>query len=341
MPVRRRSDAHQREGPRVILSIVLLSAGFVVLMVGGNVLVRAAGRMALGLGMAPVVVGATVVAFGTSMPELMVSVVGVLTGSPGVAAGNVIGSNITNILLVLGLAAVIAPMSVHQRILAFDIPVVLVVTGWALLIFADGTVSRVEGIGSLIALAVLIVAQLRWFSASDAPTEMVELEGVPLPDPDDPPRMVVEIPLAVLAIGALAAGSSLFVAGATDLAERAGISEFAIGATVVALGTSLPEVVTSCVAAWKREHDIAIGNVIGSNIFNVLAVMGATATVRPVETSQDLYMFEMPVLALSTLVLAPLVWRRFRIGRTEGILLLVGYVAFTIFTLQRGSGGVI
>lgn len=316
----------------MLISFALLAAGFVILLVAGDLLVRVAARSALRFGMEPVVIGATVVAFGTSMPELTVSVVGALRGSDGVAAGNVIGSNITNILLVLGLAAAIAPMGVHQRMPKVDIPILLVVTAWALFMFMDGTVSRLEGVISLLGVALFTFAQIKWFAAEDELDEVLGPSGVIVRS-----RLGLDLLTLVASIAALAAGSALFVAGATDLAERAGVSEFAIGATVVAVGTSLPEIVTSVIAAWKRQHDIAVGNVIGSNIFNVLAVLGATGLARPIAVDRALFEFELPVMALAAVFLFPLVWRRFRIGRTEGVFLTAAWIGFTVLTIYRGG----
>lgn len=316
------------------VSLGLLAVGLLVLVFAGDLLVRVAARIALRFGLAPVVIGATVVAFGTSMPEMTVSVVGALQGADGVAAGNVIGSNITNILLVLGLAAAIAPMSVNRRMPSVDIPILLAVTAWALFMFADGEVSRLEGVASLAFVVLFTIAQLLWFASED----LLELpEGLEVTPSG---RLSADVVALIGSIVALAVGSTLFVTGAVDLAERGGISEFAIGATVVAIGTSLPEIITSAIAAWKREHDIAVGNVIGSNVFNVLAVLGAAGLARPILVDQSLFAFELPVMALSALFLFPLIWRRFRIGRTEGALLLAGWVGFTAITLVRGGSAV-
>lgn len=329
-----RASGRHRGGRVLLISLGLLAVGLVVLAVAGDLLVRVASRMALRFGMEPVVIGATVVAFGTSMPELTVSVAGALSGADGVAVGNVVGSNITNVLLVLGIAAVIAPMSVHRRMPRVDIPILLLVTAWALVMFADGQVTRLEGVVSLALVCLFTLAQLRWFAetpgvipeAVSAEAELAPKEG-----------LWRDIALLTASIVALAIGSSLFVTGAVDLAERVGISEFAIGATVVAVGTSLPEIVTSAIAAWKREHDIAVGNVIGSNVFNILAVLGAASLARPLSLDRDLFAFELPVVALTALVLFPLIWRRYRIGRIEGVLLVIGFIAFTAITLVRGS----
>ena len=322
----------------VLLSSVWLAGGLILLVLAGDRLVRSAGRLALLLGMPPIVIGATVVAFGTSMPEFTVSVIGAIQGASGVAAGNVIGSNIINVLAVLGAAAVISPVVVHRRMLRFDLPVLVAVTAWALLVLVDGRVSRLEGAISVIALAVFSVVQLRWFSAPDIAAEPApDFTGLPVPHEGDRPRAVIEVPLLVLAVAVLAGGSAMFVHGASDLAERVGISQFAIGATVVALGTSLPELVTSVIAAWKHEDDIAVGNVVGSNLFNILGVLGAAALVRPIEVDRALFEFELPVLAVTALILLPLAWPRYRVGRTAGALLLVGFVVYMVLTLVRGS----
>ena len=284
------------------------------------------------------VIGATVVAFGTSMPEFTVSLLSALSGSEGVAAGNVIGSNIANVLLVLGIASIITPLAIHRRMLRFDVPILLAVTAWALVVFADGEVSRIEGIASVVMLLVFSVVQLKWFSSPEVQAEPEpEFEGLPVPEETEHVNVAAEVPILAVAIGALAFGSWLFVRGASELAEAVGISDFAIGATVVAVGTSLPEVVTSAIAAFKKEDDIAIGNVVGSNLFNVLGVLGGAAAASPIAVSQDLYAFELPVLAVSALILVPLMWRRAHIGRIEGVLLLAGFVAFTALTLIRGG----
>ena len=321
-----------------MLAVLWLVIGLVLLVAAGDRLVTSAGRLALRLGMSTVVIGATVVAFGTSMPEFTVSLLSALSGSEGVAAGNVIGSNIANVLLVLGIASIITPLAIHRRMLRFDVPILIAVTAWALIVFADGEVSRIEGIASVVMLLVFSVVQLKWFSSPEVQAEPEpEFEGLPVPEETEHVNVAAEVPILAVAIGALAFGSWLFVRGASELAEAVGISDFAIGATVVAVGTSLPEVVTSAIAAFKKEDDIAIGNVVGSNLFNVLGVLGGAAAASPIAVSQDLYAFELPVLAVSALILVPLMWRRAHIGRIEGVLLLAGFVAFTALTLIRGG----
>ncbi|MEX2374214.1 MAG: sodium:calcium antiporter, partial [Dehalococcoidia bacterium] len=205
-------------------------------------------------------------------------------------------------------------------------------------VLIDGRVSRLEGIASVVALIAFSIAQLRWFSAPEVLAEPeVSFEDFPVPPPGTHPRIAIELPLLTAAVAALAFGSWLFVEGATTLAETMGISEFAIGATVVAVGTSLPEVVTSAIAAFKRQDDIAIGNIVGSNLFNVLGVLGGAAAVSPIAVSLDLFQFELPVLALTAVILLPLAWRARPIGRVMGAVLLLGFVGYIVAVLVRGS----
>ncbi len=321
-----------------MLATVWLLVGLVLLVGAGDRLVTSAGRLALRLGLSTMVIGATVVAFGTSMPEFTVSLLSALDDADGVAAGNVIGSNIANVLLVLGVASVISPLAIHRRMLRFDVPILIAVTAWVLVLLVDGEVSRIEGAVSVALLVAFSIMQLLWFSTPEAQAEPeADFEGLAVPEETDHPNVAVEIPILAAAIAVLAFGSWLFVRGATELAESVGISEFAIGATVVAVGTSLPELVTSAIAAFKKQDDIAIGNVVGSNLFNVLGVLGGAALAKPIGVSLDLYAFELPMLAVSALVLVPLMWRRAHIGRFEGILLLIAFVVFTVLTLVRGG----
>ena len=221
---------------------------------------------------------------------------------------------------------------VQEQMIATRIP------GLSMVLLRDGEVSRIEGVVSVALLLVFSVVQLRWFSSPEVQAEPEpDFEGLPVPEETDKANVAIEVPILVAAISALAFGSWLFVRGATELAETVGVSEFAIGATVVAVGTSLPEVVTSAIAAFKKQDDIAIGNVVGSNLFNVLGVLGGAAIAKPIGVSLDLFVFELPVFALSALVLVPLMWRRAHIGRVEGGVLLIGFVAFTSLTLVRGG----
>ena len=323
-----------------MLSALWLLAGFVLVIAGGWLAVRAAANLGTGLGWSEAFVGATVVAFGTSAPEFVVSLIAALRGSEGVALGNVVGSNITNVALVLGMAAVISPVIVDRGIFRRDLPVLIGATIGLAVVVANGGIGRIEGAVLFAALVgfVVIAHRTQQIPGEQVPAEAEAIERIEERLPPDPAYSTpVEALLTVVGIAVLAAGAQLFVTGASDLARQAGLSEFAIGATLVATGTSLPELVTSAVAAYRGLSAIAVANVIGSNIFNALGVLGLAAFARPIAVDRDLFRFELPMLAVSSALLIPLIARRFRIGRTEGALMVAGYIAFTVLTLQRGA----
>lgn len=323
-----------------MLSVILLLIGLGMVLGGGWLAVRAAANLGKHLGWSEAFVGATVVAFGTSMPEFVVSAIASVRGSEGVALGNVVGSNIANVALVLGAAAVIRPVLVERGIFRRDLPVLIGATAALIAIAATGVVGRVEGAVLFAALVAFVVVAHR---SQELPGEQVPAEAEAFERLEEalPPSAgystAVEAGLTAAGIAVLAVGAQLFVTGASEIARHAGVSEFAIGATLVATGTSLPELVASAIAAYRGMSALAVANVIGSNIFNALGVLGFAAMARPITIDPALFRFELPVLAVSVLVLVPLIARRFRIGRTEGALLLVGYVAFTVLTVYRGA----
>jgi cation:H+ antiporter len=317
----------------VLLDLLRLAIGTVALLGGAYFLVRGSVAVALRLGVSRVVVGATVVAFGTSMPELLVTVTAGLKGSTGVALGNVLGSNVANVMLVLGLAAMINPMIVHARLIRWEIPVLLAATAAIILFSLDGHLTRIDGIMLLSGLAAFTILSPRLFpetaAAAEAEAEM----------PDGPPRggVAAEAGMILGGLAGLAVGADLIVRGASSIAATFGVSEFVIGILVVAVGTSLPEVATSVTAALKNEHEIAVANIVGSNVFNLLAVLGGGALIAQIEVPRELFAFELPALILSSLILVPLVWPRYRVSRPMGALLLVGYASFVGITLIRGT----
>jgi len=320
----------------VLADIVLTAAGLAVLLLGAWVLVRSAALLAVSLGLSPVIVGATVVAFGTSAPEFVVSLAAGIDGAGGIAVGNVLGSNVTNVALVLGLASVLRPMAVHPRLLRWEMPVLAAATAGVLLLGAGGTLGHAGGALLFAGLLAFVGLSLRY-----QPEVAAALAGEELPEaPEQLSRSAVlrEVALLLVGIAALALGSEFAVRGATGLAERVGMSEIAIGVTVVAVGTSLPEVVTSAGAALRGEQEIAVANVVGSNIFNLLGVLGLTGALVTLPIDGELYRFEMPALALSTAGLFLLAWPRPRIGRAEGSALLAIYVGFVAIVLARGGG---
>ena len=320
----------------MFLDAFLTVAGLAVLLTGAWLLVRSASLLAMNFGLSPLLVGATVVAFGTSAPEFVVSLVAGLEGSGDLAVGNVFGSNITNVALVLGLAAVIRPMDVHPRLLRWEMPVLLGAT------VTIAVLGFTAGIGH-IAGAILFVALLAFIGLSlwrqpDA-AETLAADHVPAAhDPLTRTEIGREAVLLLLGIGGLALGSELAVEGASGIAMRAGISEVAIGVTVIAIGTSLPEIVTTAVAAFRGNHDIALANVVGSNIFNLLGVLGLTGAVTTLSIDNSLYVFEVPALAVSTVLLLALSWTDTHLNRKEGAVLLAAYVAVIAVVLVRGAG---
>lgn len=322
----------------MFLDLVMVAGGLTVLLLGAWQVVRSAVAMALAFGLSRVVVGATVVAFGTSAPEFVISLVASVDDSSGLAVGNIIGSNVANIALVLGSAAVFSPMFVSPRLLRWEIPVLLAATAAVLLAGADGEFARWEG-GLLFGVGLIgfILASVLLIPESSVLAAEVDQEPEEIPDRS---ARTLSIMGALLVVGltGLAVGAAVAVEGATGIAERVGMSELAIGVTVVAVGTSLPEIATTLVAAARREHDIAVANAVGSNIFNLLGVLGGTAIIAPLTIDQSLYQFEMVALALSALVLVPIVMfhTRLLVDRREGALLVTGYVAFMVLIVQRG-----
>ena len=319
----------------MLADLALTALGLGILLAGAWLLVRSAALLAVAFGLSPVIVGATVVAFGTSAPEFVVSLAAGIDDRGGLAVGNVLGSNVTNVALVLGLAAVVRPMAVHPRLLRWEMPVLAAATVAVLLLGAGGSLGHVAGAALFVGLLAFIVLSLRL-----RPDVAAAIAGDEVPEAPAALTTRVTTREAALLLGgilALAIGSEMAVRGATGVAERVGMSEVAIGVTVVAVGTSLPEVVTSIVAAIRGDHEIAVANVVGSNVFNLLGVLGLTAALVTLPTDGDLYRFEMPVLAISTAALFLLAWPRARVGRSEGLVLIAAYIAFVAVVLVRGG----
>lgn len=321
----------------MFLDLLMIAGGLAVLLAGAWQVVRSAVVIALSFGLSRVVVGATVVAFGTSAPELVISLTASAGDSAGLAVGNVIGSNVANVALVLGAAAVLSPMYVTSRLLRWEIPVLLVATAAVLLAGADGELARWEGLLLVfVGLFGFILASL--LLVPEPSVLAVETAEVPEELPEQAASGLALSGVLLLAgLVGLAVGAAVAVEGAKGIAERIGMSDFAIGVTVVAVGTSLPEIATTVVAALRREHDIAISSAVGSNIFNLLGVLGFTAVFAPLAIDQSLYQFEMVALALSSLVLVPIVMLHTRslVDRREGAALLVAYVVFLVLVLVR------
>jgi cation:H+ antiporter len=310
----------------VILDLLQLAAGAAMLYFGAEWLVKGAAGLALALRIPPVVVGATVVAYATSAPELTVSVAAALEGKSAITLGNVIGSNVANLGLILGLTALIAPPLVGPGLIRRELPVLLATTLLPVVLLRDGRITRVEGAVMLLGSVAFSLWMLR--AQSQAPGTTSEL---PADDGKHSRGALAAIGLVGLAL--LVGGGKVFVDGAVAIARAAGMSERVVGLTIVAAGTSLPELAASVVAALRGHSDIAVGNVVGSNIFNVLLILGATAVVHPVEGSlRDMGADLVALFALTIMAIIALRTGR-KIQRWEGAVLLGGYVAFLVFVL--------
>jgi cation:H+ antiporter len=312
---------------------VYLLGGLALLALGGEFLVRGAVQLAERLGVSPLVIGLTLVGFGTSMPELVASVQASMAGAPGIAVGNVVGSNIANILLILGVSAVITPVAVASRALSRDGAVML---GTAVLFAAMGfamDLGRLSGAVFLAGLVGYIVYAWRQESVgADGHTaaygKAEAFEGTH-PNLHKPVGgIVLSLAMALGGLVLVVLGGRLLVIGAIDLARTLGIAESVIGLTVVAVGTSMPELVTSLVAAFRRQGDVALGNVLGSNIYNILGIGGTVGLIAPTTIPTEIVHFDSLVMVAVSAVVLVFAWTGLRIGRREGGLLLGGYVAY-------------
>ena len=319
------------------MSYLLIFLGVVLLYAGGELLVRNASHLARTFGLSSLVIGLTVVAFGTSAPELATTLLSTLGGSPEVAVGNVVGSNIANIGLILGLTALVYPLQSARAFIRRELPFMIVVVGLLFPIFWDGAVTRYEGAGLFALLVGYLGYQFR--RSEDANHDVNQnVDGdVPTTSETTVETEAATIPIwraglgVALGIGILVAGAQALVSGAVTVAQSFGVPERVIGLTLVALGTSLPELASSLVAAVRREADIILGNVVGSNIFNSLAILGVTALVYPVRIEYaDVQLDLWVMLGLSVFVL-PLMLGRYRLGRRGGAVLLTLYTAYMVF----------
>jgi cation:H+ antiporter len=314
-------------------TVLALLAGFVVLLGGAEVLIRGAARLAARTGMSPVVIGLTVIAFGTSTPELAIGVGDAISGDSdagALAIGNVLGSNIANVLLVLGLAAVVGgSLFVAQRIIRLDVPIMIGVSLLVLVFVLDNRIGQIEGA----VLAALLVAYLVWtVVAARRSTPDVVAEYDEALDPDALRRtpLVVDVGYVVAGIALLVLGSRLLVDAAGDIASALGVSDLLVGLTVVAIGTSLPEIATSVLAALRGERDLAVGNAIGSNLFNLLAVLGITALVSPTALPVDpsAVRIDVPVMVAVAVLCLPVFANGSVLDRREGVIFVALYAAY-------------
>jgi cation:H+ antiporter len=324
----------------MLLDAVMFAGGLVALYFGAEWLVRGAARLARALGISAIIVGLTIVAFGTSAPELVVTVLAAGRGQSDVAVGNVVGSNIVNIGLILGLSAAMSIIRIQARLILREMPIMIAAAIGLIALGADGIISRLDGLLLFAGLVAFVVYMLRAAKLGAAPLlekEFQEYEEETGMIPTGAGRGR-DLLLIGAGLAALVVGAELLVRAAVSFARAAGVSELVIGLTIVSIGTSLPELATSVVAALRREADIAVGNIIGSNIFNVLAVLGIAPLIQPVAVAGSLYAFEMWVMLAFSVTLPILCRSGFRLARIEGGLLVVGYVAFVWALIARSAG---
>ncbi|MFQ6112854.1 MAG: calcium/sodium antiporter [bacterium] len=301
--------------------IAFFSIGLILLFGSGHALVQGSSRLARSLGIHPIIVGLTIVALGTSMPEFVVSLIAAIKGKTNVALGNIVGSNVTNIGLILGLSALTRPIAIHLKLLKFEVPLVVGISFYFWAICSNGALSRIDGftlsVGFLAYLAIVI---------SGAKKGSVTIEEKYKTLNKKEKRMGLNILLIMVGIAGLTISAEWVVNSVSEISRRLGASELVLGLTIVALGTSLPELATSIVAALKKEGDISAGNIVGSNIFNIMAIAGPSALANPIPVTKDIVYNHLPIMSVLTLILFPLFKTGSKLGRKEGGFLLLCYL---------------
>ena len=320
----------------IAIAIGLVALGLVLLAGGGEALVRGATTLAEIAGVTPAVIGLTVVAIGTSLPELVVSVLAAVRGQPDIAVANVVGSNIFNVALILGVTALLLPLPVHGTAVRLEWPVMLAASVACLLLSLDGYLGRIEGAIFVASITVFIWWSVRLARSVTASEARQLAEDVDARDLPPKARGPLTASLIVLGLGGLVAGGHFLVEGAVTLARLVGMTERVIGLTVVAAGTSAPELATSVMAALRGRADVAVANIIGSNIFNVLGILGLAAVVAPVPVSPALVRSDMVWMIGTAILLLPLMYSSARITRWEGALLLGTFAAYIALLLRAG-----
>ena len=316
-------------------NLIFLFVGLFILILGGDFLVKGSTNLALRMRLSPLVVGLTIVAFGTSSPELLVSINAALSGSPDLTMGNVIGSNICNLALVLGVSAMIRPIRVNTDSIKIDWPMTMGSSVLLYFLVREGLLKSFEGllfIGLLIAYTVFVIRKSRKENSRYNSEEASQVSGAL-----DSKHLTKDIVLIVLGCIGLFYGADWFVEGAKGLASKFGVGERVIGITVLALGTSLPELVTASIASFKDQTDLAVGNLMGSNIFNILSILGITSIIKEIEVSDVILNTDMIWMLGITLLILPMMIHKREVGRYEGFVLLLIYGYYTFQVLSTGT----
>ena len=320
-------------------TILLFVAGLVILILGADLLVRGASRLAAAFGVSPLVIGLTIVAIGTASPEIAVSVQAAANGQGDLTLGNVLGSNIFNILFILGATSIVAPIVIAEQLIRKDAPILLGVSLLTLALVFDGNLGPMDGTILLLLLVVYIVFALKQSRSESRKVQNEYAEEYALKEPRTPGSIIINSVFIVLGLGLLVWGSNWLVDSAVQIAKVLGVSELVIGLTIVAIGTSLPEVATSVIAALKGESDIAVGNAVGSNIFNLLGVLGIGSMVSPngIFVAPHVLQFDLPVMIFVALVTLPVFYIDSRISRIEGGLLFSYYIVYMVYIILRAA----
>ncbi|MGE4294475.1 MAG: calcium/sodium antiporter [Campylobacterales bacterium] len=315
-----------------MMMILMLVGGLALLTLGGEFLVRGSSKLAALFGISPLVIGLTVVAFGTSSPELAVSVQAGFGGNPDIAVGNVIGSNIFNVLLILGMCAVLVPLTVSMRLVRIEVPLMIAASVIFLLMGLDGRIGFLDGALLFGALIVYLTWSIR---AERRESKARAEENGEEPIERGAKAVALNLGFVAAGLGLLVLGADWLVTGAVAMARDFGVSELVIGLTIVAAGTSLPEVAASIAATIKGERDMAIGNVVGSNLFNILCIIGLASMVTPggLTVSDAALSFDMPVMIAVAVACLPIFFTGYTIYRWEGALFLASYVAYVLFLI--------
>lgn len=313
----------------MLADVGAIAIGLVGLLVGGEGLIRSASRLARALGLPTLIIALTVVALGTSMPELVVSVSAALGGVSDVALGNVIGSNIANIGLILGLSGLIRALIIQTSLIRREIPIMIAISVLTWLMALYGEIGRLDGL-ALVGGYIVFTFALYRLSRRTLATASVTIEVEAISDGDQPLRPVRDLVFLLGSVVILAVGAQFTVSGAVNIARMVGISELVIGLTLVSVGTSLPEIVTAVLASWRGNSDIAAGNAIGSNIANILVILGLTALFTPIAVPAQVVSLELPLMIGASVIVLPLVLNR-RLERWQAGVLLLAYLGYVIF----------
>ncbi len=320
------------------MTLILFGIGFGLLIVGAELLVRGASRLAALAGVSPLVIGLTVVAYGTSMPELAVNVQASISGQPELAMGNIVGSNVLNILLILGAAALFAPLTTSPQVIRRDVPIMIGVSALLLPLAADGCISRTDGLLMVAGAVLYTLTSIRAGRRQHLEArKMQDGQSSMAAKASRAPASILRHVLSVLCgLGLLTVATRWVVDGAVLIARVLGLSELVIGLTIVAAGTSLPELTTSVLATARGSRDIAVGNVVGSNIYNILVILGLSSLVHPIPVGEAVLWFDLPVMIGAALVCLPLFLTGGRLSRGEGFLLLGYYVTYAVYLILDG-----